>query len=163
MPGLTFKQGDMRDFNLHHQFDVVTCLFSSIGYVHPYEDLEKTVKNMARHMKPGGILFVEPWLQPGLFDPRRPPHTEVAEHPKKPLKVTRTACNSIDGNISILNMHHLVETPEGTEEFTEEHRLALYTAEQFQTAFKNAGLSVHLDQQGLSGRGLYIGTKSLVQ
>src|SRR4030095_7263880 len=37
-PGVLFHQGNMVDFNLDRSFDVVTCLFSSIGYV-------KTVDN----------------------------------------------------------------------------------------------------------------------
>lgn len=159
LPDLTFVQGDMRDFDLHHQYDVVTCLFSSIGYVHPYEDLKQAIKNMANHLKPGGVMFIEPWLQPGVFDPSRPPHTQIGELPEKQLKVTRTAHNDIDGNISIMNMHHVVETPNGTQKFTEEHRLALYTPQEFQEAFAEAGLELHHDEQGLSGRGLYIGTK----
>ncbi len=159
LPDLNFVQGDMRDFDLHHQFDVVTCLFSSIGYVHPFEDLKKAVKNMAAHIKPGGVLFIEPWLQPGVFDPDRPPHTETGELSEKHLKVTRTAHNSIEGNISVLNMHHVVESPAGTREFTEEHKLALYTPEQFQQAFAETGLELHQDEQGLSRRGLYIGVK----
>lgn len=159
LPDLTFVQGDMRNFDLQHQFDVVTCLFSSIGYVYPLEDLKEAVGNMSEHLKPGGVLLIEPWLQPGVFDPTRPPHTEVGELPEKHIKVTRTARNSIDGNISILNMQNVVETPNGTQEFTEEHRLALYTPEEFQQAFSEAGLEIHQDEQGLSGRGLYIGVK----
>lgn len=161
LPKLNFVQGDMRDFDLHHQFDVVTCLFSSIGYVHPYDDLAGAVKNMSGHLKPGGVLFIEPWLQPGVFDPNRPPHTETGELPEKHLKVTRTAHNSIEGNISVLNMHHVIESPEGTSEFTEEHRLALYTREELGRVFTEAGLSFQYDEQGLSGRGLCIGTKPL--
>jgi SAM-dependent methyltransferase len=161
LPGLTFIQGDMRNFDLQHKFDVVTCLFSSIGYVHPSEDLKEAVKNMANHVKPGGVLFIEPWLQPDTFDPNRPPHIEVSELPEKHIKVTRTAYNSIDGNISIINMHHEVETPSGTQEFTEEHRVALYTPEEFRQAFAETSLELHHDEQGLSGRGLYIGTKPM--
>lgn len=159
LPGLTFVEGDMRDFDLEHQFDVVTCLFSSIGYVHPLGELEKAIKNLSRHLKPGGVMLVEPWLQPGVFDPDRPPHTEHGENPDKKLKVTRTAHNALDGNISIMNMHHVIETPEGRTEFNEEHRLALYTPEEFGQAFSEAGLEVIHDEQGLSNRGLYIATK----
>jgi len=159
LPDVNFEQGDMRDFDLGRQFDVVTCLFSSIGYVNPYPEIEKAVKNMAKHLKPGGVLIVEPWLQPGVFDPDRPPHTETGELPDKGLKVTRTAHVGLDGNISVMNMHHVVETPEGIREFTEEHRLALYTTEEYQQAFETAGISFDRDEEGLSGRSLYMGIK----
>jgi len=32
-PDITFHQADMLDFDLGHSFDVIVCLFSSIGYV----------------------------------------------------------------------------------------------------------------------------------
>lgn len=159
LPDVEFQQGDMRDFDLNKQFDVVTCLFSSMGYVHPYPELEKAVKNLAKHLKPGGVLIVEPWLQPNIFDPNRPPHSETGELPEKGLKVTRTAHNGIDGNVSVMNMHHTVETPEGSYEFTEEHRLALYTHEEYRHAFEAAGVSFTLDEEGLSGRSLYLGVR----
>ena len=161
LPKLTFAQGDMRDFDLHHQFDVVTCLFSSTGYMHTKEDLDRAIKNMAAHVKPGGLLIVEPWLQPGKYDPNRPPSVETGGLPDKGIKVTRTARNSLEGNISILNMHNIIEGPNGTEEFTEVHRLALYTAETYQQLIKGAGLTSYYDERGLSDRGLHIGVKSL--
>ena len=161
LPGLTFTQGDMRKFDLNHQFDIVTCLFSSIGYMHTEEDLAQAIKNMSAHVKPGGLLFIEPWLQPGVFDPNRPPHVETGELASKQLKVTRTGRNSLEGNISVLNMHHIIEGPNGTEEFTEVHRLALYPAETYQKDIEAVGLVPIYDEQGLSGRGLHIGVKPL--
>src|SRR5512136_3434995 len=43
-PKIRFHHGDMLDFDLHRQFDAVTCLFSSIGYVKTLPNLEKAVK-----------------------------------------------------------------------------------------------------------------------
>ena len=37
--GVSFKQGDMVDFDLNIEFDVILCLFSSIGYVKTYDNL----------------------------------------------------------------------------------------------------------------------------
>ena len=50
LPEVTFHQADMTDFILGRQFDVVTCLFSSIGYVKTLEALVKTVNGMASHL-----------------------------------------------------------------------------------------------------------------
>jgi ubiquinone/menaquinone biosynthesis C-methylase UbiE len=161
LPRINFVVGDMRTFDLHKQFDIVTCLFSSIGYMQSEADLSKAIVNMSKHLKPGGVLVIEPWLQPDAFDPDRPPHTEIGELSDKKLKVTRTATNSIDGNISILNMHNVVEGPNGTEEFDEQHRLAMYTPEQISESLKEAGLRPSYDSQGLSSRGLHIAIKSL--
>ena len=61
-PEVTFHQGEMRSFDLGRRFDVVTCLFSSIGYMKSLHDLREAIINMARHLQPGGVLIIEPWL-----------------------------------------------------------------------------------------------------
>ena len=159
LPQLTFAQGDIRDFDMHHQYDVVTCLFSSIGYVYPQLELEKAVVNMANHLKPGGVLFIEPWLTKETYNPNKKTHVLVGEKPEKSLKVTRTTSHGVDGDQTVMTMHHLVERQEGTDEFTEEHRLALYSRDDFQKVFEAAGLPMDYDEHGISGRGLYIGCK----
>lgn len=163
LPDTTFVRGDMRDFDLHHQFDVVTCLFSSIGYVYPYEQMEKAIKNMGAHLKPGGLLIVEPWLQPGTFMPNQPPKTYVINLTDKHLKMTViTSDFRLNGNISSMKMHHILEKPGSTEEFTEEHSMALYEPQEFRKAFRAAGISFLLhDKQGLDGRGLLIARKPM--
>ena len=60
--GIRIVRGDMRTFDLHRQFDVVTCLFSSIGYMAGHRDLERAIRAMARHLRPGGVLVIQPWL-----------------------------------------------------------------------------------------------------
>ena len=62
LPGVPLHLGDMRTFNLGRQFDVVTCLFSSIGYMQTPEDLLHALVNMAGHLAPDGVMLVEPWL-----------------------------------------------------------------------------------------------------
>ena len=66
-PGVRFRQGTLVDFDLHRRFDVVTCLFGSIGYAKTLEGLRKAVRCMAHHLRPDGVLIVEPWVTPGRF------------------------------------------------------------------------------------------------
>ena len=51
-------------------------------------------------------------------------------------------------------------TPEGVEYFTEFHEMGLFTNDQYRAAFRDAGLTVRHDPDGLMGRGLYIGLKA---
>ena len=64
------------------------------------------------------------------------------------------------GALSVLDIHYLVGTPEGIEQFNEVHELCLFTHEQYVEAFQQAGMGVEYDAAGFFGRGLYIGTKS---
>src|SRR3954451_7618060 len=59
-PGVTFHEASMVDFELPRRFDVITCLFSAIGYVQTVENMSKAIATMAEHLNPGGLLLVEP-------------------------------------------------------------------------------------------------------
>ena len=69
---ITFHQGDMVNFDLGKQFDVVTCLFSAIGYAMTVPNLQSAIKSFEHHTKPGGIVVVEPWFSPEQWKVGRP-------------------------------------------------------------------------------------------
>src|SRR5438309_8573263 len=71
-PDVTFHQGDMLDFDLGKEFDVLLCLFSSVGYVRTPDNLSKAIANMGRHLKPGGVVMIEPWFTPETYFPGQP-------------------------------------------------------------------------------------------
>ena len=54
----------MADFDLPRRFDVIICLFSSIGYAKTLNRLQKTLTNLARHLRPDGIVVIEPFFSP---------------------------------------------------------------------------------------------------
>jgi SAM-dependent methyltransferase len=155
-PGLRFHEGDMVDFGLGREFDVVTCLFSSIGYVRTLSRLRKAVRTMGRHVAPGGLLLVEPWFSREELDPGRV-HASIVDEPE--LKVTRMSVTFVRRKITVLDFHYLVATPRGVEHFVERHELGLFTREQYLDAFRRAGLEVSYDARGLMDRGLYIGRR----
>jgi ubiquinone/menaquinone biosynthesis C-methylase UbiE len=156
-PDIRFHQGDMTDFDLHRQFDVIVCLFSSIGYVKTRSRLRKAMKNMARHLLPGGVVLVEPWFTPEQWHPGRASMTYVD---KPDLKIARVSYSRQRGRLSFLDFEYLIGTPKGIEHYREVHELGLFTHQEYMDAFQAAKLSVHHDLEGLDGRGLYIGTAS---
>jgi ubiquinone/menaquinone biosynthesis C-methylase UbiE len=155
-PEITFHQGDMVDFDLERQFDVITCLFSSIGYVKTSLRLEQAVENMARHLVPGGVLVVEPWFTQEQWTTGRVGALFVDQ---PDIKISRMSISEVEGSLSILFFHYLVGTSEGIEYFKERHELGLFNPEEYLGAFHKAGLEVSYDPKGLDGRGLYVGLK----
>jgi ubiquinone/menaquinone biosynthesis C-methylase UbiE len=153
LPSVAFHRGDMRDFELGKKFDVVTCLFSSIGYVGDEEGLKSAVRTFSRHLNPGGVLLVEPWFSPDQFHVGRF-HIITAE--TADLKVARANTSRIENGCSVMDFHYLVAAKDGVEHFQECHRLALFTPEQYRHAFEERGLKVDHEEEGLMGRGLYI-------
>jgi ubiquinone/menaquinone biosynthesis C-methylase UbiE len=158
MPELTFHQGDMLDFDLGKQFDVITSFFSSIGYVKTLPRLNQAIANLAKHLKPGGVLAIEPWFTPEDWHPGRV-HATFVDQPD--LKISRMNLSGQDGKLSYFVFHYLIGTPEGISYFDERHELGLFTVDETLTAFKSAGLEVVHDPKWLNERGFYLGIKAL--
>jgi SAM-dependent methyltransferase len=154
LPDVPFHEADMADFNLGKRFDAVVCMFSSIGYVKSEERLRAAIAAMARHLEPGGVLLVEPWLEPHVWQERHVGATFVDE---PELKIARMNIAASRDGVSIVDFHYLVGTPDGVEHFTELHELGLFTVEQHTEAFRAAGVEVEHDPEGPMGRGLYVG------
>jgi SAM-dependent methyltransferase len=157
-PGIPFQTGNMLDFDLGRQFDVVTCLFSAIGYMQDTAQLRQALGTMGKHLKPGGVMLVEPWYAPEAWSTGIV-HTTFVDQPD--LKIVRMNVSERKGNLSFFTFHFLVGTPRGVEHFSETHELALFTQAEYLAAFRENQLEVIYDEEGLYGRGLYIGKKAL--
>ena len=153
-PDVNFHQADMIGFNLGRKYDVITCLFGSIGYLPNVQRLEQSLQTFVRHLKPGGVILVEPWIRPQDW---RDGHVQAVFVDEPALKVARMSVSRHDGNVAVLNFHYMVASSDGIRTFTEAHRLTMFTDEEYRTAFRNAGLLVDYDDGGLTGRGLFIG------
>ena len=155
-PKIRFHQGNMIDFKLSSQFDIITCLFSSIGYVRTKSDLRKAIKNMSDHLLPGGVLLVEPWFTPEQWNPGNV-FTIQAEKPG--MKIVRMSLSRQKGNMSFVDLHYMIGTSKGIEHLTEIHALGLFTHANYMDAFKKAGLKVTHLKEKPGNRGIFIGRK----
>ena len=155
-PKIHFHQGDMTDFDLKSQFDVIVCLFSSIGYVKTKARLQRAIKNMSKHLLPGGVLLIEPWFSSKQWHPGRAFMTQVNQ---PDLKIVRMSYSGQKGKLSTIEFQYLIGTSKGIEHSVEIHELGLFTHQEYMDAFKATKLNVIHDRDGLDGRGLYIGTK----
>lgn len=156
LPGLSIHMGDMHDFDLGRTFDAVICLFSAIGYADGVAGLQRCMTAFYRHTNPGGVVLVEPWLLPEVYTGGSL-HATTVDQPD--LKITRMNISGLEGRKSVMDMHHLVGTPEGIDYFVERHELTLFTHEEYLAAMRAAGFEAVYDEEGLIGRGLYIGRK----
>jgi ubiquinone/menaquinone biosynthesis C-methylase UbiE len=154
-PDVPFHEADMADFELGKRFDVVICMGSAIGYMKTVPRLQQAVASMAKHLQYSGVLVVEPWLLPDAYEVGRM-SANFINQPQ--LKIARMNISQRDGNLSVMDMHHLVTTPAGVEYFIEHHELALFSDDEYRVALEAAGLVVTRDE-GIIGRGLYVGRK----
>jgi SAM-dependent methyltransferase len=154
--GVEFHKGSMLTFKLPKRFDVITCLFSAIGYMTTVAMLRRAVRNMTLHLKPGGVLLVEPWITQRNFR-NRSLHAVFVNEPK--LKIARIDRSFARGRTSILDFHYLIATPRATQSFREREEFGLFTHSEYLASFRSSGLRVVYYNKGLIGRGLYVGMK----
>ena len=157
VPDVPVHQADFRTVDLGRRFDVVVCLFSSIGYARGLRELRRSVRRLAAHLEPGGILVLEPWFSEEEFRPHTV-HSTISQ--SETLHVARMVTSLKRGRASVLDMHHLVGTPEATQHFLERHELWMFTADEYRDALERAGLEVSYDERGLTDRGLWFGRRS---
>ncbi len=142
-PDVSIHRGNMIDFDLGRRFDAISCLFLAIAYVRTVENLNKAVASMSRHLNPGGVLFIEPWVYPENFWIGKLTSEYVEE---KERKISRMFITRVEGRVSIYDIHYLVGTPTGIEYFIEREELGLFTDEEYLGAFEQAGLKVAYDK-----------------
>ncbi|WP_425619065.1 class I SAM-dependent methyltransferase [Anatilimnocola sp. NA78] len=153
VPKGNFSVANMTSFNLDRKYDVVQCLFSSIGYLLTAADIVAAFRCFAGQLTPGGVILVEPWLSPEAFQPGLP-RMLVVDKPE--LKICRMNVSERDGDVSVLRFHYLIATPQGVRAAEECHRLALVTPERMAEHFAEAGLTSSFDPVGVFGRGLFV-------
>jgi ubiquinone/menaquinone biosynthesis C-methylase UbiE len=60
VPEADFQVANMLDLRLEDKFDVITCLFGSIGYVQVFSSLVRTFEGFYSHLNDKGLVVVEP-------------------------------------------------------------------------------------------------------
>lgn len=152
-PEAEFHEADMTNFELGRRFDVITCMWGSIGYVKTLDRFRGTLACFANHLAPGGVIIIEPWYTPDTYWKG---HVAAEFLDEPDLKVAWMYRQDRQGALSVRTVHYLVATNEGVDYFTEQHDLALFTHEEYSEAMTEIGLTVTYESDWL-GPGLYVG------
>ena len=94
----TFKVGKMQSFKINKSFDIITLLFNSTNHLKNIYELKKTVDNVSKHLKPGGLLVVEMFHDINYFL-KNSHHLRI--HDGKDIKIARI------GKFSLKNNNHV--------------------------------------------------------
>jgi SAM-dependent methyltransferase len=135
LPGVPLHRGDLRAVDLGRRFDVVTCLFSAIGYAETRDDLAAAVDALGAHLAAKGLLLIEPWLAPA--DGIR---FAEAVDVDSTLAVARAGVGTSHGGVFRTETQYLVARPDGVEHFSELHVLGLFELADYEDALTSAGL-----------------------
>jgi ubiquinone/menaquinone biosynthesis C-methylase UbiE len=156
-PRVKFVAGDMRSFDLKKKFDAVACLFSSVGYMKTPGNLEKAIGNFSRHLKPGGVMIIEAFVDPKAYRTGSM-HAIVVDGPG--MKLVRAGVSKRRGNVALLDFHFLVVTSSGVSYFKSRHDLGLFSKPLFLRLMRKSGMrALYLKDGLMKTRGLYVGIK----
>lgn len=149
----SFTVADMTDFDLGKKYDVVTCLFSAIGYAGSLEKTKLAIACFKDHLNSNGVMFVEPWIDPDKFQNGQ---TFLRTVDKDGFKAARIGRSEVFGKTSRVTFEYLVAVDDEIIRETEVHELCLLTYEELLECFHTNGLETEFDEVGLMNRGLVI-------
>jgi ubiquinone/menaquinone biosynthesis C-methylase UbiE len=159
LQGVRLVKGNMVNFELGRRFDVVLCLFSSIGYLKTRNEVGRAVANFARHMKEGGVLIVEPWVRRSEWKDRT---VHMQTYDSDSLKIARVNFGRAKGHFSILDEGYLIaEERKGIVYIRDRHQMRFFEVVPTLEAMRKAGLQPEFTERSLMPRrGLIIAIKS---
>ncbi|REK77007.1 class I SAM-dependent methyltransferase [Paenibacillus paeoniae] len=152
-PKSQFTVDDMTNFQLNRTYDVITCLFSSIGFAKTLVGVEQAVRRFKEHLKPDGILLIEAWFTP---DDWQPGYVSTLQYESEDCKISRMSHSSTVGSISVLHFDYLIGRRDGIQHVQETLELGLFSREELTELFISEGLCVEYDEYEWIGRGMYI-------
>jgi SAM-dependent methyltransferase len=154
VPDAHFVVADMAAFDLGRRYDVIACMFSSIGYLKTANRVTAALACFHRHLNTGGVVIVEPWFPPGVL---RTGSGATRSGEVNGVRVERNSRTEISGNISTLTFTYRIEDANGSRTTEEVHELGLFTPAEMLGCFREAGLTATYDPVGLfDNRGLYV-------
>lgn len=151
-------RGDMRHFSLETKFDVVTCLFSAVGYLDTRRDRDVAIANFYRHLTPGGVALVEGWVRPSRW---RGTSVSLDTYEECDTKLARVASSWRDGNRSVVEFQYpLGERGKRIRHYADIHCQPLVEAQDMLSSFRRAGFRARALLGGkYRDRGLYVGVR----
>ncbi|GAA3140838.1 class I SAM-dependent methyltransferase [Streptomyces rectiviolaceus] len=158
LPGVAVHPGDMRQFRLGTTFDVVTCMFGSIGYMESEAELTLTLRAFGAHLEPGGVAVVDPWWFDETFTEG---HVSADVVTVDGTTISRVSHSARRGAASHMDVHFVVAEPAaGARHFVDTHVISLFGRAQYEEAFRQAGFTVEYLPESPSGRGLFVGVRT---
>lgn len=157
-PEATLIQADMCSLSLDREFDALTCLFGSIGYLETWPRLEQAVETFANHLRPGGVFVIESWIRPGVLEqPRR----RVRSYEDEERAIARVAvAHPPEEGRSHLDIHWLIcEDGATVQHRVEQQTLGVFGVEETEGLLAKHGLEATVLDGLTDWRVLFVGQR----
>lgn len=159
-PDIKFHLGNLVDFELQSNFDAVICLYGSIGFVRTVNNLRASMKRIAAHLRPGGVVLITPWSTEEEFK-----DLIVVDAADKPdLKIVRMEQVRLkEPKIIEVTFHHLLGKNNKVTYHKQSMEIGLFSRQEYLSAMTNAGLKIVEEYTGTDVRGgAYIAKRIIV-
>ena len=156
-PAIRFHTANLIDFELEDEFDAMICLYGSIGFVKTADNLRASMKRIAAHLRPNGVVVITPWST--VEDFRDLMVVDAADKPD--LKIARMEHVRLrEPKIVEVTFHHLLGKNNSVTYHKQSMEIGLFSREEYVSAMTDAGLKVVEEYTGTDVRGgAYIGKR----
>lgn len=141
---LQFSQGDIRDFRISQQFDVVISLFHVMSYQATNQDLLNAFKTAKAHLKEGGLFIFDCWYGPAVLSEQ--PATRIKRLEDTEISVTRLAEPVLHSGRNTVDVHYQVfvrdKQTDVVEELQEVHSMRYLFHPEIELFLELAGLKL---------------------
>lgn len=155
-PDTQFYEGDMLNFKLATKFDIITCLFNSITYIHTKKKLESMLQNIYKYLNTDGIILVESSIIKNNIK-----EFKVIRHYKdKNLTIDRIILAKVTKKYIRAETEYLIsEKGNKPQKYIDVHNLRLYKPDEFMYLMKKVGFKVKKFKNKANGYDVFVGVK----
>ena len=108
---VTFRQGDVRTFDLQQHFDAALMMFAVLGYQLENTDVLSALRTARRHLRSEGLLIFDVWYGPAVLHQR--PSQRIKVIPTPEGKILRVVSGELDIHRHVCTVHYHVWRLEG--------------------------------------------------
>ena len=138
-----FVLGDIRDLKLDLQFDAALMMFAVLGYQAGEADLQRALRSVRRHLRPGGLFVGDFWYGPTVL--RVAPSDRVKQVDLDGQQLVRSATTRLDLGRHLAAVHYrLARTDHGGQTHIDEetHTMRFFFPLELERAFRAAGFEL---------------------
>lgn len=142
--GLSFEEGDSRNYITSVEYDAVVSLFHVMSYQNSNDDIINSFRTAHSALKTGGVFLFDVWYGPGVLSDK--PVVRVKEVESETYKLIRTAKPIMHANENIVDVYYNVFVVDKktfiTQEIKEKHGMRYYFAPEICFYLKSVGFEL---------------------
>lgn len=130
-----FRLGDIRFIELGEQFDCALLMFAVLGYQLADDDVRATLKNVHRHVRPGGLVMFDVWYGPAVSRQRPSDRVKIVAHGGRELR--RAASGTLDPQRQVCTVEY-----QWTGDCRERHQVRYFFPTELELSCGRAGFEL---------------------